>query len=108
MDFYNVIILYLKVKEACPTCGHVCGVIIGDQPDGVLDVAKIRTSLTGYEGHQTIALSYFFPPGKQGVILFFNVFIVINLVIYILEKDNIKLKDDLSENEKERQIQCHP
>ncbi|XP_060603250.1 uncharacterized protein LOC132756248 isoform X2 [Ruditapes philippinarum] len=57
---------YFKVKQVCPTCGQVCGVIIGDQPDGTLDVAKIRSSCTGYEGCKTIAMSYNFPPGNQG------------------------------------------
>jgi hypothetical protein len=58
----------------CPTCGQVCGVIIGDQPDGTLDVAKILSSCTGYERCKTIALSYNFPPGYQGVIDIFASF----------------------------------
>ncbi|XP_060607459.1 probable E3 ubiquitin-protein ligase DTX3 [Ruditapes philippinarum] len=57
-----------KFKPACPTCGHVYGVIIGDQPDGDMrhSVEKY-TDCTGYYGYGRIVITYHFPSGRQGL-----------------------------------------
>lgn len=59
----------MKVKPACPVCGQICGVIIGDQPDGTMEIIKIKASCAGYEEYKSIAVSYFFPSGYQRVSL---------------------------------------
>ncbi|XP_060560200.1 uncharacterized protein LOC132720174 isoform X2 [Ruditapes philippinarum] len=59
---------YFRVKEVCPTCGQVCGVITGDQPAGEMRCAVDRfTDCSGYNGHGRIAITYNFPSGRQGV-----------------------------------------
>lgn len=54
-------------KEACPTCGKVCGIITGDQPSGDMNVfINDRASCAGFEGCGRIEITYRFPDGTQG------------------------------------------
>ncbi|XP_060588312.1 probable E3 ubiquitin-protein ligase DTX3 [Ruditapes philippinarum] len=56
-----------KSKPACPTCGHVCGIIIGDQPNGDMRyIVEKKTDCAGYEGYGMIVITYIFPSGRQG------------------------------------------
>ncbi|XP_053406843.1 uncharacterized protein LOC123546491 [Mercenaria mercenaria] len=57
---------YFKVKQVCPTCGQVCGIITGDQPDGTMEIAKRQVRLSGYERHNSISIMYHFKSGTQG------------------------------------------
>ncbi|KAL4232125.1 hypothetical protein ACF0H5_009700 [Mactra antiquata] len=53
-------------KEACPTCGYVCGIITGDQPEGCMDVNINRgATCAGYEEYERIEITYSFPGGRQ-------------------------------------------
>ncbi|XP_060584248.1 E3 ubiquitin-protein ligase DTX3L-like [Ruditapes philippinarum] len=57
---------HFKFAQKCPTCGHVCGKITGDQPDGTIDVYVNRfPRLTGYNSYETIVITYTFQDGKQ-------------------------------------------
>ncbi|XP_060557028.1 uncharacterized protein LOC132717558 [Ruditapes philippinarum] len=57
---------YFRVRKVCPTCGKVCGIITGDQPEGMMDIIKRREHLEGYKRYKTIAITYSFASGKQG------------------------------------------
>ncbi|XP_053407925.1 uncharacterized protein LOC128559644 [Mercenaria mercenaria] len=53
-------------KQACPTCGKVCGIIKGDQPYGQMDVViNDRASCAGFESSGRIEITYKFPDGTQ-------------------------------------------
>ncbi|XP_053407914.1 E3 ubiquitin-protein ligase DTX3L-like [Mercenaria mercenaria] len=53
-------------KQACPTCGKVCGIIKGDQPYGRMDVViNDRASCAGFESSGRIEITYKFPDGTQ-------------------------------------------
>ena len=55
-------------KKACPTCGKACGIIIGDQPHGNMNVEFNRHSTcAGYEHCGRIEITYSFLDGRQGV-----------------------------------------
>lgn len=45
----------------------MCGIITGDQPDGTMEIRKIEPSVAGYEGHKTLAVTYYFHGGTQYV-----------------------------------------
>ena len=56
-------------KQACPTCGKVCGIIKGDQPDGDMTVNfRSYEHCAGYEDVGRIDITYSFPGGHQKVI----------------------------------------
>ena len=57
-------------KQACPTCGKVCGIIKGDQPEGKMFVNFNKYSnCAGYEDVGRIDITYSFQGGFQKVIL---------------------------------------
>ena len=56
-------------KQACPTCGKVCGIIKGDQPKGDMFVNFNKYSnCAGYEDVGRIDITYSFQAGSQKVI----------------------------------------
>ncbi|XP_053381589.1 uncharacterized protein LOC123544631 [Mercenaria mercenaria] len=58
---------HFEIKKTCPTCGAVCGVITGDQPDGKMSVSLSKHAhCAGYDGYGQISITYNFPSGKQG------------------------------------------
>jgi hypothetical protein len=65
-----------KVRKVCPTCGKVCGIITGDQPEGMMDIIKRREHLEGYKRYKTIAITYSFASGKQGVCVYYLSFLL--------------------------------
>lgn len=57
-----------RTRPACPVCGQIYGVVIGNQPlNGSMVVTKDTTlHLPGYEKSGTIMITYSIPSGTQG------------------------------------------
>ncbi|NWI93204.1 DTX3L ligase, partial [Pitta sordida] len=55
----------MTYKQACPVCNTIYGVVKGNQPEGVMSVEKIRSSLSGYFGCGTIVIEYSMQGGIQ-------------------------------------------
>ncbi|XP_064291190.1 E3 ubiquitin-protein ligase DTX3L [Passer domesticus] len=55
----------MSYKQACPVCNTVCGVLIGNQPEGTMSTRKIRVSLPGYPNCDTIQIDYDMNGGIQ-------------------------------------------
>lgn len=59
---------FRRCQKKCPTCGKVFGVLRGNQPsNGTFKKIVIKSSLSGYEGHKTIQITYTIPNGIQTV-----------------------------------------
>ncbi|XP_071947502.1 uncharacterized protein [Antedon mediterranea] len=59
------IISAFKTKPACPICGVIYGCLVGNQPDGTMEIGKVQSSLPEYEGYGTIIIQYYIPSGIQ-------------------------------------------
>ncbi|KAH3786942.1 hypothetical protein DPMN_165060, partial [Dreissena polymorpha] len=46
------------VKQVCPNCGKICGIITGDQPPGTMRISRDWVSCVGFEGVGRICISY--------------------------------------------------
>ncbi|XP_071099969.1 probable E3 ubiquitin-protein ligase DTX2 [Haliotis cracherodii] len=57
---------FASYKPVCPTCDMVYGVIIGNQPEGKMDVGLVDDRLPGYSKYDTIVITYRIPDGVQG------------------------------------------
>ncbi|NXH94954.1 DTX3L ligase, partial [Pachycephala philippinensis] len=57
--------LAMAHKQACPVCNTVCGVLRGNQPEGVMSTKTIRSSLPGYPNCGTILIEYSMEGGIQ-------------------------------------------
>ncbi|XP_036242951.1 E3 ubiquitin-protein ligase DTX3L [Molothrus ater] len=55
----------MAYKQACPVCNAVCGVLIGDQPEGTMSTTTISSSLPGYPNCGTIQIDYDMNGGIQ-------------------------------------------
>ncbi|NXQ69828.1 DTX3L ligase, partial [Quiscalus mexicanus] len=55
----------MAYKQACPVCNTVCGVLIGDQPEGTMSTRTISSSLPGYPNCGTIQIDYDMNGGIQ-------------------------------------------
>ncbi|NXM57071.1 DTX3L ligase, partial [Illadopsis cleaveri] len=55
----------MTYKQACPVCNTVCGVLIGNQPEGTMSTKTIRSSLPGYPSCGTIQIDYYMNGGIQ-------------------------------------------
>ncbi|NXW75124.1 DTX3L ligase, partial [Hirundo rustica] len=55
----------MTYKQACPVCNTVCGMLIGNQPDGKMSTKKISLSLPGYPKCGTIQIDYVMNGGIQ-------------------------------------------
>ncbi|NXP30898.1 DTX3L ligase, partial [Leiothrix lutea] len=55
----------MTYKQACPVCNTVCGVLIGNQPEGTMSTKTIRLSLPGYPKCDTIQIDYNMKGGIQ-------------------------------------------
>ncbi|XP_053391623.1 uncharacterized protein LOC128554364 [Mercenaria mercenaria] len=58
---------HFEIKKTCPTCGAVCGIITGDQPEGYMHWNYNSTHCAGYPNCGQISITYTFPTGRQGV-----------------------------------------
>jgi len=58
---------FARCQPKCPTCGHVCGKLSGNQPPGQMSKQILRSSLRGYEPCSTIEITYSIPDGIQDV-----------------------------------------
>ncbi|WAR21257.1 DTX3L-like protein, partial [Mya arenaria] len=59
------ILKQFEFKKVCPMCGHVCGIIEGNQPTGKMIVSKESRNCHGYWNCGSILMRYEFPDGKQ-------------------------------------------
>ncbi|WAR21291.1 DTX3L-like protein, partial [Mya arenaria] len=59
------ILKQFEFKKVCPMCGHVCGIIEGNQPTGKMIVSKESGNCHGYWNCGSILMRYEFPDGKQ-------------------------------------------
>ncbi|XP_053407932.1 probable E3 ubiquitin-protein ligase DTX3 [Mercenaria mercenaria] len=58
---------HFEIKKTCPTCGAVCGIITGDQPDGYMQWNfNAHKHCAGYPNCGQISITYTFPNGVQG------------------------------------------
>lgn len=57
----------MTYKQACPVCNTVCGVLIGNQPEGTMSTQTIKLSLPGYPDCDTIKIDYDMNGGIQTV-----------------------------------------
>ncbi|NXQ57733.1 DTX3L ligase, partial [Anthoscopus minutus] len=57
--------LAMTYKQACPVCNTICGVLIGNQPEGTMSTQTIRFSLPGYPNCYTIQIDYAMEGGIQ-------------------------------------------
>ncbi|NXC61111.1 DTX3L ligase, partial [Aleadryas rufinucha] len=57
--------LAMAHKKACPVCNTVCGVLRGNQPEGIMSVTTCHFSLPGYPSCDTIKIEYFMEGGIQ-------------------------------------------
>ena len=55
-----------KHKRVCPVCSTVYDKILGNQPDGTMNVSTRVWRLPGYERAGTIVIEYKFKSGTQG------------------------------------------
>ncbi|NXR59554.1 DTX3L ligase, partial [Rhadina sibilatrix] len=55
----------MTYKRACPVCNTVCGVLIGNQPEGTMSAKTISFSLPGYPDCDTIQIDYVMNGGIQ-------------------------------------------
>ena len=58
----------IQIKPVCPSCGTVCGILKGDQPDGDMTIEIKGFPLAGYTYCDTIRITYSFDDGKQQVL----------------------------------------
>lgn len=56
-----------KYKPACPVCNTFYGLYEGTQPQGSMTVARSWRRLPGFDRCGSVAITYTFPPGVQGV-----------------------------------------
>ncbi|XP_033098882.1 uncharacterized protein LOC117102616 [Anneissia japonica] len=56
-----------EIKLACPICGYLYGSLVGDQPDGTMEVRtkSLTQSLPGYPNVGIISITYDIPSGIQ-------------------------------------------
>ncbi|XP_067667852.1 uncharacterized protein [Haliotis asinina] len=57
---------FANYKPVCPTCDMVYGVIIGNQPEGSMEVGLVDDRLPGYSKYDTVVITYHIPDGIQG------------------------------------------
>ncbi|XP_005520019.1 PREDICTED: E3 ubiquitin-protein ligase DTX3L [Pseudopodoces humilis] len=55
----------MTYKQVCPVCNTVCGVLIGNQPEGTMSTKTISFSLPGYPNCDTIQIDYAMKGGIQ-------------------------------------------
>ncbi|XP_067882935.1 probable E3 ubiquitin-protein ligase DTX3 isoform X2 [Heterodontus francisci] len=57
-----------KTRPACPVCGHIYGIVVGNQPlNGTMSFVRDKTlHLPGYENSGAISITYSIPSGTQG------------------------------------------
>ncbi|XP_002189161.5 E3 ubiquitin-protein ligase DTX3L isoform X1 [Taeniopygia guttata] len=55
----------MTYKQACPVCNTVCGVLMGNQPEGTMSDTTIHASLPGYPNCGTIVIDYNMKGGIQ-------------------------------------------
>ncbi|TRZ19819.1 hypothetical protein HGM15179_007278 [Zosterops borbonicus] len=55
----------MTYKQACPVCNTVCGVLIGNQPEGTMSTHTMKLSLPGYPDCDTIQIDYDMNGGIQ-------------------------------------------
>ncbi|NXC36600.1 DTX3L ligase, partial [Campylorhamphus procurvoides] len=61
----NCISRAMAIKQVCPVCNTVYGVMKGDQPEGTMSTRKYVFSLPGYPGCGTIEICYDMKGGIQ-------------------------------------------
>ncbi|NWR90269.1 DTX3L ligase, partial [Furnarius figulus] len=61
----NCISQAMAIKQVCPVCNTVYGVLKGDQPEGTMSTRKLAFSLPGYTGCSTIEICYDMKGGIQ-------------------------------------------
>ncbi|KAI4903401.1 hypothetical protein NFI96_022817 [Prochilodus magdalenae] len=54
-----------NVGEVCPVCKDIFGILLGNQPDGIMEIYNCTYSLPGYPDCGTIEIEYFIPYGIQ-------------------------------------------
>ncbi|NWT00330.1 DTX3L ligase, partial [Mionectes macconnelli] len=57
----------MAIKQVCPVCNTVYGVMKGDQPEGTMSTRRIRFPLPGYENCDTIEINYHMRGGVQTI-----------------------------------------
>ncbi|NXM34291.1 DTX3L ligase, partial [Oxyruncus cristatus] len=55
----------MAIKQVCPVCNTVYGVMKGDQPEGTMSTRQMKSSLPGYEYCGTIEINYVMKGGVQ-------------------------------------------
>ncbi|NXK31697.1 DTX3L ligase, partial [Piprites chloris] len=55
----------MAIKQVCPVCNTVYGVMKGDQPEGTMSTRKLMFPLPGYESCGTIEINYNMNGGVQ-------------------------------------------
>ncbi|XP_049641844.1 E3 ubiquitin-protein ligase DTX3L isoform X2 [Suncus etruscus] len=55
----------MKYKPFCPLCMTPYGILTGNQPEGTMDVSFSESSISGYEQHGTIIITYKMKGGIQ-------------------------------------------
>ncbi|NWU08684.1 DTX3L ligase, partial [Cephalopterus ornatus] len=57
----------MAIKQVCPVCNTVYGVMKGDQPEGTMSTRQMGSSLPGYEYCGTIEINYSMRGGVQTI-----------------------------------------
>lgn len=60
----------MKYNPLCPLCMTPYGILIGNQPEGTMHVSLSKSSVSGYEQHGTIIITYKMEGGIQTVSVF--------------------------------------